>query len=113
MVTKVVSVTVTRLKTRLLKVSHPKGYQLVVGGRLLLTCDEGGLKNPHPDLPAYSTDMFPGSFEAWSDNKRRDITVAVVGDNGREKEIGVVRACTLLFTAQPVPEIKAWLRSKQ
>lgn len=107
-----IEITVIRMKVRLAKVTHPSGYQLVCGGRLLLECRDG-VKTPHPELPEYTTDMFPVKFDKWSDGDDTSVTVSVVGDSGHEHPVGIVRACTLLLSARPVDAVKAWLASKR
>ena len=108
-----VAVVVTKLRPRLLKVEHPNGYQLVAGGRLLLDC-AGGRKTPHPDLPPYVPSMFPTPYSEWSwaDDMSNTTKVWIVGDK-RTRQIGSVRAHTLLFTPIDCDVVRDWLRSKR
>lgn len=105
---KKVEVTVIRLKVTLLKVSHPHGYHLVAGGRLLLD-ETDGVKTPHPDLPAYEMDNFPMPLIEWTGDEGQPVRVEQVkGDKVRR--IGPVRACTFLFTPIATEVVKAWLQ---
>jgi len=115
MVTETTEVRVTRLRVRLLKVEHPGGYQLVLGGRLLLEAKDGQ-KVPHSDIPEYVPAMFPVPYSEWAyadDSESCGVKVTLVEDNGKERELGTVRACTMLFTPVPRDVATAWLRSKK
>ena len=113
MVSETTEVVVTRLRCHLLKVEHAGGYQLVVGGRLLLE-DRGGRKTPRPDLPPYTPEMFPVDYGEWDSSEGQDERVHVfMADNGRATHrIGDVRAATLLFTPLDPDNVRAWLLSK-
>lgn len=112
-VSETTDVVVTRLRCHLLKVEHAGGYQLVVGGRLLLE-DRGGKKTPHADLPPYTPEMFPVDYGAWDASDEQDDRVRVfLGDNGRATHrVGDVRAATLLFAPLDADHVRAWLRSR-
>ena len=113
MVANTVEVTVTRLRIRLLKVVFDGGYQLVVGGRLLLESRDGR-KTTHPDLPEYEPGMFPADFMAWSYGEVGGISVQMVSDSGKTmRDIDSVRACTLLFKPHDADSVRQWLRSRR
>ncbi len=103
-----VEVRVVKMRVRLLKVTSRRGYQLVCGGRLVLQCQDG-VKTPHPELPAYRMSDFPVNLQRWVDGKYADVTVNIVD---RKKQLGPVRACTLLFRACSPEAVKAWLRKE-
>ena len=104
-----VEVVVTRLRIHLLKVSFAAGgYHLVCGGRLVLEVAEDGKKTPHPDLPPYTTEMFPG-FQEWS--LGGNAAKVMLGTRHGERELGVVRSCTLLFTTLPRDRVLAFIKA--
>jgi len=104
-------VTVTRLRPSLIRVCRPTGeYQLVLCGRLLLEV-AGDSRIAHPDLPAYTPEMFPEDFVAWSDSGG-STKVTMMTRKGKERDTGPVRASSLLFNALPVETAKAWLKER-
>lgn len=102
-----VRVRVTRFSVRLIKVEWPKGYQLVVGGRLAVTV-VGGVSKQHPDLPQYTPGSFPVDFIKWSDGGAPEVKVQEVIPGGGIRRLSVVRACTMLFTTLPQATVKNW-----
>lgn len=104
-----IEVTVMRLRPHLVKVTADgRGYQLVLGGRLLLDALDGR-HEPHPELPEYSPDMFPVPLDRWYDDGN-GAAVAIVGRRGGEHQVGPVRASILLFTKFPADVSGKWLR---
>ena len=104
-----VQVVVTKLRIHLLKVVFATGgYHLVCGGRLVLEAADDGKKTPHPDLPPYTTEMFPG-FQEWSSGS--NVAKVMLDTPHGERELRVVRACTLLFTTLPRDRVLAFIRS--
>jgi hypothetical protein len=102
-------VTVMKLRLHLVKVTAgDRGYQLVLGGRLLLDALDGR-HEPHPELPEYSPNMFPVPLDRWYEDGN-GASVAIVGKRGREHQVGAVRASTLLFTAFPPDVAGRWLK---
>lgn len=105
-------ITVTRLRPSLIRVCRSTGeYQLVLCGRLLLEVD-GDNRIAHPDLPAYTPEMFPEDFVAWSDSGSDSTKVTMLTRKGKERDTGPVRASSLLFNALPVETAKAWLKER-
>ena len=113
-----VSVSVMKLPIRLVKVVHPKGHQIVVGGRLVSETVDG-VTTPRPDLPEYTREMFPGDFDAWSDFRLEDVQVLVrrlceTADpkkpEWRLTKLGVPRAHIILFTPRDRQAVTDWIR---
>ena len=116
-----VSVSVTRLPIRLIKVAHPHGHQLVVGGRLVSETVDGKTV-AHPELPEYTREMFPGDFDAWCDFRLEDVQVLVrrlcetedpKKPEWRLTKLGVPRASVFLFTARDPQTVRDWIRSQK
>lgn len=107
-----IEVTVTRLRIRMLHIVYGGGYQIVVGGRLVLD-NRDGRDIPHPELPEYIPGMFPTDFTNWSDSEDQGVKVRIVGRKGKERDAEAVRACTLLFTPMPADAVREWIRSRQ
>lgn len=103
-----VEVRVVRLTVHLAKVVFNGGYHLVVGGRLLLSV-EGGVKTPHPELPAYRMEDFPVPFLEWTDGGHREVRVEVTG-HGKIRPVSVVRARTVLFTQCGEEAVRTFLK---
>ena len=104
-----VEVRVMRLRIHLAKVSWPGGHQLVAGGRLVSSVKDG-VSTPTPDLPEYDITQFPVDFIRWSDGLEPGVTVEMLGNGGTMRAVSCVRACTLLFAACPVDEVRAWIK---
>ena len=109
--TTTIEVTVTRLRPSLLRVRHNAGYQIVLCGRLLLEV-AGDRRVQHPDLPEYTPGMFPENFVEWSDSESTSTKVMMLTRKSKERDIGPVRASSLLFNAMPVEMAKAWLKER-
>lgn len=105
-----IEVQVTRLKIRLVRIDFPGGHHIVIGGRLVSSSKDGKTV-PHPDLPEYTEDMFPVGAGAWAYGEHPDVRVSMVTKHGR-RQLGYVRACTLMFTPRSRDTVSDWIRSQ-
>ena len=103
-----VEVRVIRLRVCLAKVVFPEGYHLVVGGRLVLSV-KGGVKTPHPELPAYRMEDFPVPYLEWADGDHPEVRVEARGHR-KMRPVSVVRAYTVLFTPCGEEAVHAFLK---
>ena len=103
-------VTVTSAPIRLARVAHGEDYQLVVGGRLVLSV-KGGIRQPHAELPTYTPAEFPGSFMGWSDGETEGVEVEVAKKpGGKLRPASGVLACMTLFTPHDAEAVRDWIR---
>lgn len=118
MVTEEITVTVTVTKTgiRMMKVVSGSLYQLVCGGRLVSETKDGKAV-PHPDLPPYEPQMFPGDWGLWweaqADARVRapDVQVEIRRD-GRFVTCDSPRTNAYLFGVHPKDDVVAWIRKE-
>lgn len=117
MVTEEITVTVkvTKVGIRLMKVIRDNGYQLVCGGRLVSE-RKNGATVPHPDLPEYTPAQFP-DWEAWAKAQgdarveAPAVTVQVQRD-GLFVPCGSPRVAAYLFGVHPKADVAAWIRKE-
>lgn len=96
-----------RVRMALVRVTHADGYQLVVGGRLLLDV-RGGERHPHPELPPYTLSDFPVSVWDWDEDG--PVTVEEARKGGRMRRLTPVAAYNRLFVTLPPDAARAFLR---
>lgn len=106
-----VEVRVMHLAVRLARVVFPGGHHLVVGGRLVSSC-EGRTLVPHPDMPAYGMGDFPVPFLAWCDGKHHAVRVEVMNRLGKMQEVSAVRASSILFTPCEQEAVRKWIEER-
>lgn len=109
-----VTITIRILPITLLRVVHPHGHQLVLGGRLLRE-ERDGIAVAHPDLPPYTQAMCPIPDTVWEDDEAWDSSgyaVEALTPRGHLRRIGVVRAWRKLFTPVDAEAARAWLRGR-
>lgn len=107
-----VTVKVIRGRVRLCKVVFSSGHHIVVGGRLLCTSTDEGVRN-YPDMPEYRMEDFPVDTEKYVDGATgRDEVQVLVLDDGQMRPVGPVRACAMLFTHHDPEEVRRWLKEE-